>query len=163
MADYYTQFSAIFVLETDEQRAWVMEYLPLAAHYYEEVGIEELLEKLGEELPGEHWQRFKAMLLGEEPTPIDGELTKGHLTSGNLWIYSEENGSVELAAAFIQLLMERFDMDTEFIFSWAETCSRMRADGFCGGTALVTKDGWALCTANDQLEVCREQLAKING
>ena len=155
MADYYTQFSAILELHTDEQRDWVAKYLPLVTHYVDEVCGEELLAELGKGAPEEGYAALCDMLVESMLTPVDGMLI-----DGDLWLYSEQSGAVELAVLFAHLILERFDMDSEFFVTWSETCSSMRDGGFSGGSAIATKSGWALSNANDQFEHCREMLAK---
>lgn len=60
------------------------------------------------------------------------------LDENTMRIYADEAGTPELVAAFLQQYLEKFQPKGSLWFSWAYTCSKMRAGEFGGGAAFVT-------------------------
>jgi hypothetical protein len=59
---------------------------------------------------------------------------------GSLWLYSEEAGVPEDAAAVVQAFLGRFRPDASVAFEWANTCSRPELDSFGGGAVVISAD-----------------------
>lgn len=131
MADNYTQFSTLIYGLTDEERAWCEKYFRLCEKFCE---IDEDFEY------SERNAQFDYSF--EEASHQDK--TAGLWTIG-LWMYSEECGSPESVAVFVQSFLRRWRPEDSFTFRWAGTCSKPRIDEFCGGTICVTKDEIRSC------------------
>lgn len=56
-------------------------------------------------------------------------------------IFAEEQGEPDHAAGLARAVIEGLELDTEFVASWAYTCSRTRVDAF-GGGGVVVKRGY---------------------
>jgi len=52
---------------------------------------------------------------------------------GQIWIYGEESGDIEVAICAIETIQTVLQLDTPHVFSWAYTCSKPRLDEFGGG------------------------------
>lgn len=125
MPNYYTQFSFAITDLTDEEEAW---FLALAAVDPDDDDPDEPvgLAKYADEIsvyPG-----FSAEVQAE----ADGKI---------LWVYAEESGTPEDAAAFVQDFLAAHRPDQRVGFEWANTCHRPVIDAFGGGACLVTADG----------------------
>jgi hypothetical protein len=60
---------------------------------------------------------------------------------GSVWMYIEGSGSVEQIANVIQLWLKRGGGTGDPIsIEWANTCSKMRTDGFNGGCVVITRN-----------------------
>lgn len=57
------------------------------------------------------------------------------MAENSLWIHGSD---VELACAFTQHLLQKFDPGAVVKFSWANACSKPCLDAFGGGAAIVT-------------------------
>ena len=75
----------------------------------------------------------------EQAEKIGFDFSYGWDRDGSLVLYSEENGNVDHAAMFIQMLMNKKWVSEPRIISYAETCSTSRPDEFGGGAILVTR------------------------
>lgn len=109
MANNYLQFSTIIPDLTKEEREW----------------CSKRLERLSQ---GE-WA-------GESPFRIDFQWAVEE--DGSLWIYSDESGSADSAAKFVQLFLRKFRPESSHHFEWAMYCSKLRVDEFTGGGFLIT-------------------------
>ncbi len=58
-----------------------------------------------------------------------------------LWIYADESGSPDDAAAFVQAFLAKHRPDYKVGFTWASTCSKPRINEFDGGGAVVSATG----------------------
>ena len=54
-----------------------------------------------------------------------------------LWLHSQ-NGGVDSACAFLQHLLQKFDLPDPVTFEWSHDCSKPRTDAYGGGAAIVT-------------------------
>jgi hypothetical protein len=102
-----------------------------------------------------NYLQFSFQLDGSEWTPeacayLAGKIDKLHedLENGQfvcsyqieptgIWLYGEESGDPDMLAKLIQKTMRKFKMKRAIAFTWAETCSKMRTDEFCGGGVCV--------------------------
>lgn len=55
-----------------------------------------------------------------------------------LWIHSDESGSVDNVAAFVQEFLRKFRPTSFWKLTWASTCSRLRVGELGGGALFVT-------------------------
>jgi hypothetical protein len=156
MENNYTQFSEMLTLETEEQRKWCEKFLPLFTEYDSEKDrprSNALLNDLRKDVNDDE-------LVGVVVDNIDQEyFCEASIEEEGLWVFSEEAANIELAACLIQCFLKTFDIDKEFVITWADTCSPLRLHEFSGGTVLITKNGQAWCNASAQLEYCQKLLS----
>lgn len=160
MADHYTEFSFVVELPTLEA---VQEAVRLYA------GIVAARDAdAGEELHSDNQALYEfarerltavgmASVLNDESTLFDistismePESTEQEGTPC-LWIHSDESGSVDGAAIFVQMLMRIFGLKDPVGFEWANTCSKLRVDSFGGGAIWVTAQEIDSCSSGDWL------------
>lgn len=73
-----------------------------------------------------------------------------------LWIHDNgESFSPGHVEALVQVLLDDLQIDTPFVFSWANTCSKPRVDEFGGGACLVRR-GKDPIWCDPISEVCRQ-------
>lgn len=80
----------------------------------------------------------------------------------HLWIYGEEFVHAESVADLLQAFLAKHRPDGSLSFSYADTCSKPRADRFSGGAVFVTAkraafmhtDSW-LMEQTDKFEAAR--------
>jgi hypothetical protein len=68
----------------------------------------------------------------------DWEVTWSRSGDG-LWVYTDESGNVEAAAAMIQGYLNATEQDITVYMSWANTCSKPRINEFDGGGVVITQ------------------------
>ena len=54
-----------------------------------------------------------------------------------IWLHSYEGG-VDAACAFIQHLLQKFELTDCITFEWSFDCSKPRTDAYGGGAAVIT-------------------------
>jgi hypothetical protein len=122
MADYYTKFSFIVVLDTPEQQRYALDLV----------------------------ERFKNLTTQENPEP--GDLPEELLEyeeyglnctvepdgTTNLWIVAEEGCDTGSTCALVHHLLKHFNLEGYVAFDWANDCSKPRLDAFSGGAAYIT-------------------------
>jgi hypothetical protein len=122
MANNYLQFSTEITLADEEQTEWARG----------------LIEFLG------RWEEWREE--AGDPYSIVANLIDDYLdvtvelSGGNLWIYADESGTPENAAAIIQAYLRKFDPEGCSGFEWANYCSKPRPDEFGGGAVFITAD-----------------------
>ena len=109
MADYHTTFACILPLGTAENVA-------RALGIYAEMDVEKTAE--GETLG------FEAV---HQPV----------LAEAGLFLSSDGDGNPEYVIDFVLCCAETLNLQGQWGFAWALTCSRPRLDGFGGGAHLV--------------------------
>ena len=57
-----------------------------------------------------------------------------------LWMYSEENGSIDNVASLVQGFFKHFNYKCIFTLQWAHTCSKPYVGAFGGGVIAVTAE-----------------------
>lgn len=121
MADSFTQFSEVIGELTDDEIRWLNE---------------ELNPKLDGDEQMDAWRHHRG--IGTELWPDFG----CHLDekARTLWLFSDENGSVDGAAALVQRFLAACRPKYVFTLTWAGTCNRLRAGEFGGGAVVVTAD-----------------------
>lgn len=110
MANNYITFSEEIDNLTAEETEWLKQTL-----------------KRNSKLSDESRLDFEYAFITDPVTKID-----------TMWIHSDENGSVEDTAAFMQRFLIKWRPDRFLTISWAETCSKPRIGEFGGGSVFVT-------------------------
>jgi len=54
-----------------------------------------------------------------------------------LWLHSE-NGGIDAVCAYIQHLLQKFNLKEAVTFEWSHDCSKPRTDAYGGGAAVIT-------------------------
>ena len=122
MAEYFTNFSLVFSLPSQEAQAYALELADQANRIQQ--GDEQSAgfpEDLAEHV--EDWC-FETNADTTEKKPA-------------LWLHSS-NGGIDAACAFISHLLEKFDPTGCVTFEWSHDCSRPRTDAYGGGAAIIT-------------------------
>lgn len=138
MSDYYTQFSEIIALDTQEQVDWVR--VQLNSDRLEQ--LRSLSQNPPDKLPD--WKN-DLVLAQHIFSGEDGEFQWEIVPAGtpgkfDLSLYSEENCDLDAVAIFVQAFLKKFHPDHCFTMAWSFTCSKMRSGDFGGGAVFVTAD-----------------------
>ena len=122
MADYFTCFSLVVNLPTQEAQDYALELHRQASGANQG---EDLPKGFPEQLTSqtEDWQ-FEV----EADSPASGH---------GIWLHSEYGG-IDAVCAFIQHLLQRFDPQGRVTFEWSHDCSKPRTDAYGGGAAIIT-------------------------
>ena len=122
MADYFTNFSLIVPLPTEE----AVEYaIQLAEHAS---GIQ-----LGNEMAADFPESLRDVT---DDWLFETDVNDASEGRG-LWLHSEFGG-IDAVCAFIQHLLQRFTPEGHVTLEWSNDCSKPRVDAFGGGAALIT-------------------------
>ena len=122
MADYFTNFSLVFTLPSQEAQAYALELAAQASRIQQgDEKPEGFPEELAEHV--EDWC-FETSEDTAEKKPA-------------LWLHSS-NGGIDAACAFISHLLEKFDPTGCVTFEWSHDCSKPRTDAYGGGAAIIT-------------------------
>jgi len=149
MADYFTEFSVVMQLPDQAAVDYIDKLLkraseiaqdkPLGAciltpenmHTKDDCNMHdheagECPEGFPEELWEciENWQILYRILTGRDGFQI--------------WLRSDESGDVDTACAIMQHILKRYYPNDYATFSWSNTCSKPRTDGFGGGALFIT-------------------------
>jgi hypothetical protein len=161
MANNYTQFSfaipfpKVLPPKEEEEELWANTGLELP----EPTGLPLTTEeaRVFVEAFCEEWEKEKELVIeagtsglkfwetsensGEEMFNVEVDVMEE-----DIWVHSEESGSPEAAAYFVQHYLSYFGMEGGVFFTWAETCSKPRINEFNGGGCVVTKDNisWSI-------------------
>jgi len=54
-----------------------------------------------------------------------------------LWLHSSDGG-IDAVCAFIQHLLQRFNLPETVTFEWSHDCTKPRTDAYGGGAAIIT-------------------------
>jgi hypothetical protein len=135
MANSYTQFSESLDVETDEQKAWLDDWLAVPTALLVSGNEEALLKwakKRGTDAgDAEYWPNFEYRWSGEKNYKDES------VAPWSLWVYSEESGNVENVADTVLAFFRKFKLDKTFTLTWSEACSSMRVGEFSGGGFIV--------------------------
>lgn len=142
MADYYTNFSLIMALPDVAARTDALElFQRMDEHREDDDRPDDIPEMLWE--CREDWH-FECASDGTDAEP-------------SIWLHSS-NGGIDAACAFIQHLLQLFNLKEAVTFEWSHDCSRPRTDAYGGGAAFITAH--ELRTFNTA-EWVREQLGEL--
>ena len=122
MADYFTHFSLVFTLPSQEAQAYAVELAQQANRIQQ-----------GEEQPEKFPDDLKSVV--EDWCFETNEDTAEQKPA--LWLHSS-NGGIDAACAFIQHLLQKFDPKSRVTFEWSHDCSKPRTDAYGGGAAIIT-------------------------
>jgi len=140
VANYYTQFCFGIELGTSEQKEW---WASVETYHECEESCPEDCPKVNEDHNG---------------AGIDIDVSEAEV-----YFTAEEGGDVDWLAETIQKFLLAFNLDTVVTFTWACTCSKMRADAFGGGVYAVSRLGTkgigAFALADEYADELRAQLA----
>jgi hypothetical protein len=136
MADYYTNFSLIFVLPNEAAQQYAVD---LAANARKTQQGDEPSEKL----PDSIQEVIEDWWFETDVENADGKF--------GLWLHSD-NGGIDAACAFIQHLLQKFDPEGRVTFEWSHDCSKPRADAYGGGAALITAKNIKTMNTSDWLQ-----------
>lgn len=117
MADYFTRFSLVLNLPDPEQQQYALDLAAKAAAHRFDSQPQDFPASLADLL--ENWA-------------FETEQTKD-----GVWLHSEEGG-VDAVCAFIQHLLQRFNLSDRVAFEWSHDCTQPRTDAYGGGAALIT-------------------------
>jgi hypothetical protein len=133
MADYYQQLSLVIDGLTDDERKWVAQIVATLEIYDMDEDHEEwprlqfVLDQFGlkevDELDDHQWPCFE---------------TDFH--DDYIHIYSWEGFNSEHLTMFLQAFIRKFRPDDVIGVEYANTCSKLRTDGFGGGWIAISKD-----------------------
>ena len=141
MANNYTQFSEQIDNLTSEEEAWVREELaPTCELSEEEFEVWRDTHPQYDQWP-EDWPTFNYELHSKRGWSQEQQKMVAHPDKPkDLWIYSEEYGSIEDIGEFVHAFLKKFRPDQCFTLTWADTCSKPRIGEFGGGAVFVTAD-----------------------
>jgi hypothetical protein len=132
MANYFTKGVVKLILADNEQAQW-------AAKLLKEVCMQ--LTNRAEGSP-ETWG--DASLKPIVAPMLDGfetSMPTFNITVVDATVYADNDTSFDgdIAARWVQAVVTQFDIETPAGFTYANTCDRMRPDGFGGGAFVVTQ------------------------
>jgi hypothetical protein len=134
VADYFTETSLVMNLPSQEAVRYAIDL----THAMKDCALNDVryaldLQQVDTELEiiPEGWKAD----IEDESWCFD--VKEEHSGGPQIWIHSE-NGCIDEIIKLIQHLMVKFDLKEPIPFSWSQTCSKPRIDGFGGGAAVVT-------------------------
>lgn len=125
MANYYTNFSLVFVLPSKAARDKALEIVAQVERIKNEEILPLVLPECLQPFVEEDWW-FEAEAENNEAAGKWG-----------LWLHSE-NGGIDAACEFLRYLLREFDPTSCVSFEWSNDCSKPRTDAYGGGAAFVT-------------------------
>lgn len=138
MANYYTHFSFLMIMPSEEAKKHALDIHRRAASITEEGNDDAELRAIFNEETLENWQMFVE----------DGD-TKEKF---GLWIYDGDGeGNTNTVAEFVFYLMRKFDMQEFVAFQFANTASRPILDAYGGGALFITQNGVEHMTSGEWL------------
>ena len=141
MADYFTNFSFILELKEPAQKEYVLDIANIASiHRYE-----------ADQLPASFPQRLRDIL-------EDWHFEVEKCDEG-IWFHSEEGG-IDAVCAFVQHLIQKFEISGHIAFEWSHDCSQPKVDAFGGGAAVITATEIKSFTTSNWLAEQTKELAK---
>lgn len=126
MADYYTSFSLVLELPSEEAQ----EYALKVASTMSDAGRDDTGKE--DKIPD-----FVLPFVKDEmenwvfDTEASGEC--------DIWL-SSEFGGLDAAIVFIQHLLQKFMSNGVVVLEWANSCSKPRTDAYGGGAAVITAE-----------------------
>ena len=122
MADYFTNFSVIVELPTEEAEKYALHLAAQASSVHQ-----------GDEMPDDFPAEFRDII---EDWQFEAHADQSSNGWG-IWLHSS-SGGIDAVCAFIQHLLERFDPAGHVALEWSNDCSKPRVDAFGGGAAIIT-------------------------
>jgi hypothetical protein len=118
MADYYTNFSVIIPLTTEQKEHALQLSKQVEAHRSED-------QPLPADFPNELADQIEGWTFETEPA------------DQGIWLQSQYGGQ-DTACVFVQHLLQKFNFAPFVAFEWSHDCSKPRTDVYGGGAAFVT-------------------------
>ena len=132
MADYFTDFSVTMQLP-DQAAVDYIDKLLKRASELRDGGQNQEAAACPEGFPEELWECIENWQIRYSmPTVRSGF---------QIWLRSDESGDVDTACAIMQHILKRYYPNDYATFSWSNTCSKPRTDGFGGGALFITALG----------------------
>lgn len=77
-----------------------------------------------------------------------------------VWFRSEVSGQPYQVCCVVHAFLKalRSEGDDVFVLTWADTCDKLRADAFGGGTMVATKKGVGVCHSDGQVELAKRSV-----
>ena len=122
MADYFTNFSVIMSLPTEEAVNYALGLTQQAARIQQ-----------GDEIPADFPSSLRDVI---EDWQFETDRNDSSQGCG-IWLHAT-NGGVDAACALIQHLLQRYAPDDVVGMEWSNDCSKPRLDAFGGGAAIIT-------------------------
>lgn len=136
MANNYLQFSMIVPLKSEPEQAWCRASLTALTKLLsgEEKGVQKFASDIA-------WVVMEGLRKDWSHQGFEWSITPApdkadHVAE--LWLHADEAGEPEQVAAFLRAYLTKFHPTDSLWFSWAYTCSKMRAGEFGGGAVVVT-------------------------
>jgi hypothetical protein len=141
MADYYTNFSFVLQLKEPAQKEYALDIANIAStHRYE-----------ADQLPATFPQSLQDVL-------EDWHFEVEQCDEG-VWFHSMEGG-IDAVCAFVQHLLQKFEIPGHIAFEWSFDCSKPRADAFGGGAAVITATEIKTITTSEWLAAQTKAVAQ---
>jgi hypothetical protein len=122
MADYYTNFSLVLNLANETEQAYALDLVHKVS-----------LAQQGDELPADFPKALVDLIEDWSFETVADDSGTKH----GLWLHSMYGG-VDAVCAFIQHLLQKFDVHGRVTFEWSHDCSKPRVDAYGGGAAVIT-------------------------
>jgi hypothetical protein len=122
MADYFTNFSLQLRLPDEAAQNYALELHRQGVQLWQ-----------GEDVPAD----YPAELREHHEDwcfEVEADVVEQH---PGLWLHSS-NGGIDAVCAFIQHLLQKFNLPETVTFEWSHDCSKPRVDAYGGGAAVIT-------------------------
>lgn len=146
MADYFTTFS--FEISKKDADFPLEDIAQL---------IDAYREREYDNLPTWYKDKFSINDFGEDT--VEEYMNIGYkLEDEYLWIYSEEYPNIDSLVSIIYSVMKYYNSNKYVSFEYANTCNKLRLDGFGGGAIFIARSGIKYYSTYDWI---REQIKQI--
>jgi hypothetical protein len=158
MADYHTTFSAVLDLKNDAEEDWFKRHLE-----FNSLGFDDLTHAADPHTPlsSEALLFYKVVVdtTGDDSYDFDWTIEDGG-DRRYIWFFCEESGSPYQVACVVHKFLKtlRPRGKDEFEIAWANTCSKLRTDGFGGGMLIATRHGVGTCSISEQYDHCKNHI-----
>ena len=122
MADYFTNFSLQVRLPDEAAQTYALELHRQGVQLWQ-----------GDDVPADYPTELREHH-EDWCFEVEADVVEKH---PGLWLHSE-NGGIDAVCAFLQHLLQRFNLKEAVTFEWSHDCSKPRMDAYGGGAAIVT-------------------------
>ena len=122
MADYFTNFSLIITLPDEAAQKYALDLAIEGSSGFQ--GAE-----LPEDFPKELENVTEDWCFETDASAVENQHA--------LWLHSS-NGGIDAVCAFIQHLLQKFNLPERVTFEWSNDCSKPLLDAYGGGAAIIT-------------------------
>jgi hypothetical protein len=148
MADYFTRLS----IEVDLPEAAARWAIALAER------LDALIDADGEQLPPSGDAALDRAALEITAADPVGTGCDWFYRPDRLWVSADESAEPDAIAAVLQHTLRHFELAGAITLQWSWDCSKLRANAFGGGAAMVTATSIETFTTAEWLD---RQLAKL--